>query len=310
MKNELRSAFSTQGRRMAGARALWRANGMKEEQIGKPIIAIVNSFTQFVPGHVHLHKIGQLVKKEIEANGNFVMQQISSIFLNTSLYETDSHTSTSATNTSRSLCVRPVEICIYMLCRFPKSIRFSPDNAFFFSRLESLSMATSVLISFNAIRRLFLFINAVDLSFVIRLWHYNADITASNLCYVLAGFLCSQYICRFGHRERTKSIFSNYTCYDISVMLRIALHNTILELKTKNHIVCVNLDYAFYIGVSSISILKQDHNQSFFVIFISNSFSPFERFFINISRNEFSPTLPNFISFEKFLGLIISNHDL
>lgn len=74
MKNELRSAFSTQGRRMAGARALWRANGMKEEQIGKPIIAIVNSFTQFVPGHVHLHKIGQLVKKEIESLGCFAAE--------------------------------------------------------------------------------------------------------------------------------------------------------------------------------------------------------------------------------------------
>jgi dihydroxy-acid dehydratase len=58
MKNQLRSATSTQGRLMAGARALWRANGMKEEQMGKPIIAIVNSFTQFVPGHVHLHDIG------------------------------------------------------------------------------------------------------------------------------------------------------------------------------------------------------------------------------------------------------------
>ena len=55
MKNELRSVSSTQGRRMAGARALWRANGMKAEQMGKPVIAIVNSFTQFVPGHVHLH---------------------------------------------------------------------------------------------------------------------------------------------------------------------------------------------------------------------------------------------------------------
>ena len=66
--------LSTQGRRMAGARALWRANGMKEEQIGKPIIAIVNSFTQFVPGHVHLHKIGQLVKKEIEALGCFAAE--------------------------------------------------------------------------------------------------------------------------------------------------------------------------------------------------------------------------------------------
>ena len=51
MKHKLRSAFSTEGRRMAGARALWVANGMKREQFGKPIIAIANSFTQFVPGH-------------------------------------------------------------------------------------------------------------------------------------------------------------------------------------------------------------------------------------------------------------------
>ena len=59
---------------MAGARALWRANGMKEEQIGKPVIAVVNSFTQFVPGHTHLHEIGQLVKKEIEKAGCFAAE--------------------------------------------------------------------------------------------------------------------------------------------------------------------------------------------------------------------------------------------
>lgn len=59
---------------MAGARALWRANGMKEEQIGKPIIAIVNSFTQFVPGHTHLHNIGQIVKEEIERQGCFAAE--------------------------------------------------------------------------------------------------------------------------------------------------------------------------------------------------------------------------------------------
>jgi len=56
---------------MAGARSLWRANGMKEEQFGKPIIAVVNSFSQFVPGHVHLHEIGQIVKREIEKHGCF-----------------------------------------------------------------------------------------------------------------------------------------------------------------------------------------------------------------------------------------------
>ena len=71
MKHQLHSATSTQGRRMAGARALWRANGMKEDQIGKPIIAIVNSFTQFVPGHVHLHEVGQKIKTEIEKSGCF-----------------------------------------------------------------------------------------------------------------------------------------------------------------------------------------------------------------------------------------------
>ena len=74
MKNKLRSATTTEGRRMAGARSLWRANGVKEEQFGKPMIAIVNSFTQFVPGHVHLHEIGQEVKKLIEAQGCFAAE--------------------------------------------------------------------------------------------------------------------------------------------------------------------------------------------------------------------------------------------
>ena len=59
---------------MAGARALWRANGMKEEQMGRPVIAVVNSFTQFVPGHVHLHEIGQIVKSEIEKLGCFAAE--------------------------------------------------------------------------------------------------------------------------------------------------------------------------------------------------------------------------------------------
>jgi len=71
---ELRSKSSTGGRRMAGARALWKANGMKNEQMGKPLIAIVNSFTQFVPGHVHLHEIGQKVKAEIEKLGCFAAE--------------------------------------------------------------------------------------------------------------------------------------------------------------------------------------------------------------------------------------------
>ena len=59
---------------MAGARALWAANGMKREQMGKPIVAVVNSFTQFVPGHVHLHEVGQMVKREIEALGCFAAE--------------------------------------------------------------------------------------------------------------------------------------------------------------------------------------------------------------------------------------------
>ena len=73
-KNPLRSDVCTQGRRMAGARALWVANGMKREQFGKPIIAIVNSFTQFVPGHTHLHEAGQIVKREIERLGCFAAE--------------------------------------------------------------------------------------------------------------------------------------------------------------------------------------------------------------------------------------------
>ncbi len=66
---DYRSKTSTAGRNMAGARALWRATGMKDEDFQKPIIAVVNSFTQFVPGHVHLKDLGQLVAREIEAAG-------------------------------------------------------------------------------------------------------------------------------------------------------------------------------------------------------------------------------------------------
>ena len=74
MKNELRSLRTISGRKMAGARSLWRANGMTEENFGKPVIAIVNSFSQFVPGHVHLHEIGQFLKKEIEKSGCFAAE--------------------------------------------------------------------------------------------------------------------------------------------------------------------------------------------------------------------------------------------
>ena len=64
-----RSRTTTHGRNMAGARGLWRATGMKDGDFGKPIIAVANSFTQFVPGHVHLKDLGQLVAREIEAAG-------------------------------------------------------------------------------------------------------------------------------------------------------------------------------------------------------------------------------------------------
>jgi dihydroxy-acid dehydratase len=74
MKNPLRSSKTITGRNMAGARSLWRANGMKQEQFGRPVIAIVNSFSQFVPGHVHLHEIGQVVKREIEKMGFFAAE--------------------------------------------------------------------------------------------------------------------------------------------------------------------------------------------------------------------------------------------
>ena len=70
-KRAFRSSVTTQGRRMAGARSLWRATGMKTEDFQKPIIAIANSFTQFVPGHVHLHPIGQRVKEVIDASGGY-----------------------------------------------------------------------------------------------------------------------------------------------------------------------------------------------------------------------------------------------
>ena len=75
---EYRSKTSTHGRNMAGARALWRATGMKDNDFGKPIIAIANSFTQFVPGHVHLKDLGQMVAREIENSGG-VAKEFSTI---------------------------------------------------------------------------------------------------------------------------------------------------------------------------------------------------------------------------------------
>src|ERR1051325_9620746 len=76
-----RSRTPTHGRNMAGARGLWRATGMKDSDFGKPIIAVVNSFTQFVPGHVHLKDLGQLVAREIEAAGG-VAKEFNTIAVN------------------------------------------------------------------------------------------------------------------------------------------------------------------------------------------------------------------------------------
>ena len=74
LKHPLRSAQTMDSRRMAGARSLWKANGMKKEQMGRPVIAIANSFTQFVPGHVHLHQVGQMVREEVEKMGCFAAE--------------------------------------------------------------------------------------------------------------------------------------------------------------------------------------------------------------------------------------------
>jgi dihydroxy-acid dehydratase len=74
MARTLRSAVSRHGRLMAGARSLWKANGMTDAQMSKPVIAIANSFTQFVPGHVHLHDVGQRIKKRIEKSGCFAAE--------------------------------------------------------------------------------------------------------------------------------------------------------------------------------------------------------------------------------------------
>ncbi|MCD8282687.1 MAG: dihydroxy-acid dehydratase, partial [Prevotella sp.] len=74
MKNKLRSSVCTSGRRMSGARALWIAAGMRPEQFGRPIIAVVNSFTEFVPGHTHLHEAGRIVKRVIESLGCYAAE--------------------------------------------------------------------------------------------------------------------------------------------------------------------------------------------------------------------------------------------
>lgn len=74
MKIKLRSDASREGRKMAGARSLWRANGMKDEHFGKPVIAVVNSYTGFVPGHIHLQEVGQKIRRQIEEMGCFAAE--------------------------------------------------------------------------------------------------------------------------------------------------------------------------------------------------------------------------------------------
>ncbi len=74
MKKELRSLQTMSGRTMAGARSLWRANGMKEEHFGRPVIAVVNSFSQFVPGHVHLQQAGSVIREELARRGLFAAE--------------------------------------------------------------------------------------------------------------------------------------------------------------------------------------------------------------------------------------------
>ncbi len=85
---QYRSRTTTHGRNMAGARALWRATGMKDGDFNKPIIAVANSFTQFVPGHVHLKDMGQLVAREIEKSGGVARNSIPSQWMTVSPWVT------------------------------------------------------------------------------------------------------------------------------------------------------------------------------------------------------------------------------
>ena len=124
---EYRSKTSTGGRNMAGARALWRATGMKDDDFSKPIIAVANSFTQFVPGHVHLKDMGQLVAREIEKAGG-VAKEFNTIAIPSSTAmdkkcEVPPHTSLpspgslgqleSAASEGVTLASGDVEVCFY-----------------------------------------------------------------------------------------------------------------------------------------------------------------------------------------------------
>ena len=107
---ELRSRTSTHGRNMAGARALWRATGMGDDDFGKPIIAIANSFTQFVPGHVHLKDMGELVAGAIREAGG-VAKEFNTIAVD------DGIARTVLTRWSASLTVtRSPPVCFWRLC--------------------------------------------------------------------------------------------------------------------------------------------------------------------------------------------------
>ena len=113
MAYPLRSRTSTHGRNMAGARSLWRATGMTDEDFGKPIIAIANSFTQFVPGHVHLKDTGQLVAKSVAAAGG-VAKEFNTIAIDDGIAM--GHTGMLYSLPSRELIADSVEFMVNAHC--------------------------------------------------------------------------------------------------------------------------------------------------------------------------------------------------
>lgn len=113
MARQLRSATSTQGRNMAGARSLWRATGMTDEDFGKPIIAVVNSFTEFVPGHVHLRDVGSLVCEAIRSAGG-VAKEMNTIAIDDGIAM--GHTGMLYSLPSRELIADSVEYMVNAHC--------------------------------------------------------------------------------------------------------------------------------------------------------------------------------------------------
>jgi len=116
---QYRSKTSTAGRNMAGARALWRATGMTDGDFEKPIIAVVNSFTQFVPGHVHLKDMGQLVAREIEAAGG-VAKEFNTIAVDDGIAM--GHDGMLYSLPSRDIIADSVEYMVNAHCAMPWSV--------------------------------------------------------------------------------------------------------------------------------------------------------------------------------------------